>query len=120
MGWSRRLTHAQQLARGGRLRQQVLPVFGGDREVGAAKILEHGEIYADHFSVAVEERSARAAGSGGGVVDNFVLEHVPDVALRGGGADEALGSELCHDVFYIFRAAGDFLRYIRARPGENA
>src|SRR4029077_13049134 len=120
MGWSRRYTHAQQLERGGRLLQQVLRVFGGDSEVGAAKILERGEIYANHFSVAVEERSAGTAGCGGGVVDNFVLEHVADMALRGGGADKALGSELGHDVIDVPCVAGDFLGHVRTRPGENA
>jgi len=43
---------------GGALLQQVFRVFGGNSKVRASKILEYGEIYADHFSVAVEERSA--------------------------------------------------------------
>jgi hypothetical protein len=85
----------------GRLLEQVFGEFGGDGEVRAAKIFEHGEIYANDFSVAVEERSAGTAGGGGGIVDNLVLEHVADVALRGGGADEVLGSELRHDAIDV-------------------
>lgn len=74
------------------LPQQVLRVFDGNGKVRAAKIPEHRKIYADHFSVAVEERSARTAQCGGGVVDNFVLEHVPDVALRGLAARARTGA----------------------------
>jgi hypothetical protein len=40
------------------LPQQVFGVFDGDGQVGAAEIAEDGEIYADDFSFAVEERTA--------------------------------------------------------------
>jgi hypothetical protein len=50
---------------GGSLPQQVHCVFGGDGKVRAAKPPEHREIYADHFSLAVEERSARPPGGCG-------------------------------------------------------
>jgi hypothetical protein len=65
----------------GALLQQVFGVFDGDGEVGAAEVAEDGEIYADDFSVAVEERAAGAAGGGGGVVNNLVVEDVAYVAL---------------------------------------
>ena len=69
---------------------KILRVSGGNGKVRAAKIPEHREIYANHFSRAVEERSARPPGGCGGVVDNLVIKHVADVALGGCGADEAL------------------------------
>src|SRR3984893_5194159 len=102
------------------LPQQVFRVFDGDSKVGAAKISEHREIYADHFSVAVEERSARTARGGGGVVDNFVVKHVAYMALRRGGADEVLRSELRHDAIDVLGVADDFLSHIATGPGENA
>src|SRR5260370_230270 len=105
---------------GGPLPQQVLRVFNGNSEVRAAKISEYRKIYANHFSLAVEERSARTPRGCGSVVNNLVLKHVADMALRGRGADEALGSELRHNSIDVLIAAGDFLRYIRACPGKNA
>ena len=74
----------------GPLPQEVLRIFDGNSKVRAAKISEYCKIYANHFSLAVEERSARTPGGCGGVVDNLVLKHVADMALRGRGADEAL------------------------------
>jgi len=59
--WPQPSLHAQSGSvsiTGGPLPQQVLRVFNGNSEVRAAKIPEHREIYANHFSLAVEERSA--------------------------------------------------------------
>ena len=53
----------------------------GTGKVRAAKISEFRKIYANHFSLAVEERSARTPGGCGGVVDNLVLKHVADIGL---------------------------------------
>src|SRR4029077_12492081 len=102
------------LGGGGSCLQEDLRVFDGNSKVRAAKISEYRKIYANHFSLAVEERSARTPGGCGGVVDNLVFKHVADMALCGRGADEALGSELRHDSIDVLIAAGDFLRYIRA------
>jgi hypothetical protein len=89
---SRRYTHslAALPSQSGPLPQQVLRAFNGSSKVRAAKICEHRKSYANHFSLAVEERSARTPGGCGGVVDNLVPKHVADMALRGRGADESL------------------------------
>src|SRR5271169_1267996 len=100
--------------------QQLRRIFDGNGKVRATKIPEHREIYADHFSVAVEKGCTRTAGGRGGVVDNLVLEHVADVALRGRRADEAPGSELRHDAIDVLSVRRDFPSHFRACSGENA
>jgi hypothetical protein len=56
-----------------RLLHQFVGVTDGNRQVGAAKIIQDGEIYANHFAIAIEERSARAARGRRRVVNNLVL-----------------------------------------------
>src|SRR5258707_1819742 len=58
---------------GGPLPQQVLRVFNGNSEVRAAKVSEYRKIYANHFSLAVEEPSARTPRGCGGVLDHTFL-----------------------------------------------
>jgi hypothetical protein len=101
------------------LAQQVFRVFDGDSKVRAAKISEHREIYADHFSVAVEERSARTTGGGGGGVDNLVLKHVamwPCVVVGRMRCCEAS----CDMMRLTSWVSLTFLGHIATGPGENA
>src|SRR5262245_53811162 len=70
--------------------QQFIRVADGHGQVGTSETVEDGEVHPDDLALVIEKRSARAAGSGCGVVHNLVLQHVPDMALRGGRPDQAL------------------------------
>ena len=73
------LTHQPASAAGGVpgvrrcLLHQFIGVTDGNRQVGAAEIIQDGEIYANDFAIAIEERSARAARGGRRIVNNLVL-----------------------------------------------
>src|SRR5437660_3103498 len=84
------------------LLKQVFGESDGDGKIGAAKVFEHGEVYPNHFSAAVEERPARTAGRGCRIVNNLVLQHVADMSLRGGRPDQLLRSDLRHDLADVF------------------
>jgi hypothetical protein len=56
-----------------RLLHQFVGVADGNRQVGAAEIIQDGEIYANHFAIAIEERSARPARGRRRIVNNLVL-----------------------------------------------
>ena len=55
------------------LLHQFVGVTDGNGQVGAAEIIQDSEIYANHFAVAIEERSPRAPRGGRRIVNNFVL-----------------------------------------------
>jgi hypothetical protein len=55
------------------LLHQFVSVTDGNRQVRAAEIIQDGEIYANHFAIAIEERPARAARGGRRIVNNLVL-----------------------------------------------
>src|SRR5580704_5262603 len=81
--------------------QQRLCIANGNSEVGAAKAPDYGEGHANHLTVAVYERAARASGSGLGVVDNFIGQHVADMPLCYQGADQLALLEFVHNFFWI-------------------
>jgi hypothetical protein len=56
----------------GCLLHQFVGVTDGNRQVGAAEIIQDGEIYANHFAIAIEERPARAPRGGRRIVNNLV------------------------------------------------
>src|ERR1700722_831932 len=65
----------------GGLFEQRLGELNRDAEIRSSKSFEHGIGHADHFSLPVKQRTARAAGGGLGVENNFVRKNVADVPL---------------------------------------
>src|ERR1700741_4214926 len=60
-------------ALGGCLLHQFVGVTDGNRQVGAAEIVQDGEIYANYFAIAIEEWSARSARGSRRIVNNLVF-----------------------------------------------
>src|SRR5580693_7562057 len=71
----------QKLRRGGLIFEQRLGELNRDAKIRSSKTLEHGIGDADHFSLSVEQRTARAAGGGLRVENNFVRKNIADMPL---------------------------------------
>src|SRR5580704_1821494 len=100
--------------------QQRLRIANGNSEVGAAKAPDYGEGHANHLAVAVDERAARAAGGGLGVVDNFIGQDVADMSLRYQGADQLALLEFVHNFFWVPAAQPDNVLYgVFSRARQN-
>src|SRR5260370_34867075 len=89
-------------------------------EVGAAEALQDGKVHADYFAATVEERAAGASGSGSRVVDDFVLQHVADVALRRGRPDQLLGTELRNKVGPVAGVVGNLVAHSGPATSQEA
>src|SRR4030081_2040239 len=71
-------------------------------KIGTAKTFDDRERHTNHFSIVIDERSARATGSGLRIVDNFVRKHVADVSLSHQGTDEFTAEKLIDNLFWVF------------------
>ena len=100
--------------------KQFLGVADRNCKVGPAESVEDGEIHSDDFAAVIEKRAARAAGGGRRIVNDFVLQHVADMALRRGGANQILLGQAGNDLRHVGRAAGNLLRGFRARARQDA
>src|SRR5260370_32525567 len=97
--------------------EERLGEANGKTKIRTAKSFDYRISHADHFPIAIDERSAGAAGSGLRIVDNFVRENVADMALCNQRADEFTAEEfvdnlcrlssrsLCDVVYGIFTAS---------------
>src|SRR6266571_1549555 len=72
---------------------EVDSVTDGDTERVPSELREHRVLDPDHHSFLVEHGPAAPPLRGGGVEDDVALRDVPDVALGGGGTDQALPGE---------------------------
>src|SRR5260370_10096079 len=73
--------------------EEWLGEANGNAKIGAAKTLDDSKRHANDFSIAIEERSPGAAGSGLRIVDNFVRKDVADMALSHQRANELAAQE---------------------------
>src|ERR1700733_10586435 len=71
----------QKLRPGGLIFEQRLGELNRDAKVRSSKTFEHGIGDADYFSLAIEQRTARAAGGGLRVENNFVRKNIADMPL---------------------------------------
>src|SRR5467141_3391147 len=100
--------------------EERLGKTNGNTKIRTSKTFDHREGHADYFSIAIDERAARAAGSGLRIVDNFVRENVADMALSDQRADELTAEELVYNLFRLSAGGlGDFVDGIFARAREN-
>src|SRR5260370_10678758 len=101
--------------------EEWLGEANGNAKIGAAKTLDDSKRHANDFSIAIEERSPGAAGSGLRIVDNFVRKDVADMALSHQRADELAAQEF---VGYLCRVSpsrlGDFTYRIFPSTREYA
>src|SRR5258708_3286054 len=100
--------------------EEWLGEANGNAKIGAAKTLDDSKRHANDFSIAIEERSAGAAGSGLRIVDNFVRKDVADMTLSDQRADELAAQEFVDDLFrFSAGALGDFAYGIFPGSREN-
>src|ERR1700722_11024101 len=71
----------QNLRRGGLIFEQRLGELNRDAKIRSSKSFEHRIGDADHFSLPVEQRPARAAGGGLRVENDFVRKNIADMPL---------------------------------------
>src|SRR5258708_26272992 len=89
--------------------EEWLGEANGNAKIGAAKTLDDSKRHANDFSIAIEERSRGAGGSGLGIVDNFVRKDVADMALSHERADELAAQEFVGNLCRISPSRlGDF------------
>src|SRR5574337_1916901 len=78
--------------------EKRLGITNRNAEIRTAEALHHGVGHPDDFAMMVEQRPARTARSGLGVVDELVGEDFSEVALRGDRADEIASRQFGHDL----------------------
>src|SRR6266849_7684411 len=100
--------------------EERLGEANGNTKVRTAKTFDNRECHADHFSIAIDERSPRTAGSGLRVVDNLVRKNVADMALGNQRADEFTTEEFVDNLFrFSSGGLGDFVHRIFTCAREN-
>src|SRR5260370_17180090 len=93
----------------------------GHAKIGTAKPFDNRECHANYFALAIDERSARPAGSGLSIVDNFVGKNVADVALSDQGANEFPASEFVQNLFRFSASLfGNIVHGVFPCPRENS
>src|ERR1700720_4100672 len=104
----------------GLLADQRLPKTNRDAEIRAAESLQNRVCNSDHFSLLVEERAPRTAGSGLRVEYNFIGQHIAYVSLCDERANQATARELVQNLPNIAAAVReDLLRRIFIGAREN-
>src|SRR2546429_5903283 len=89
-------------------------------KIRTAKTSDDREGHANHFSVAIDERPTRAAGSGLCIVDNFVRKNVADMTLCNQRADKFTAEKFIDNFFWFSaRGLGDFVHGIFTRARKN-
>src|SRR5260370_4970967 len=82
-------------------------------KVRPAKTFDYRECHANHFTIAIDERSAGAAGGGLRIVDNLVRKNVADMSLSNQRTDEVTAEEVLDNLFWLSaRSPGNFLHGI--------
>src|SRR5260370_8896687 len=92
----------------------------GNAKIRTANSFDYRISHADHFPIAIDERSAGAAGSGLRIVDNFVRENVADMALCNQRADEFTAEEFVDNLCRLSsRSLSDVVYGIFTGAREN-
>src|SRR5713226_6397420 len=90
--------------------EERLGEANGNTKIRAAKTLDNRECHANHFSIAIDKRSARTTGSGLRIVDNFVRKNVADMALSNQRANEFAAEKFVDNLFRFSAGGfGDFV-----------
>src|SRR5713101_5776189 len=100
--------------------EERLGKANGNTKIGTAKPFDDRKCHANHFSMAIDERSARAAGSGLRIIDNLVRKNVADMALSNQRADQFAAEEFVDNLFRFSACTfGDFVHGIFTCPRQN-
>ena len=79
-----------------------------------------GKVNSYDFALVIEKRTARAARSGLGIIDNLVGQYVADVPLSSDGPDQVAAGEFFHHLFRItFGCSRDGLERLCSGPRQN-
>src|SRR5260370_30511761 len=70
-------------------------------KVRTAKTFDYRECHANHFTIAIDERSAGAAGGGLRIVDNLVRKNVADMSLSNQRTDEFTAEKFVDNLFWL-------------------
>src|SRR5260370_40229276 len=90
-------------------------------KVRTAKTFDHRECHANHFAIAIDERSAGAAGSGLRIVDNLVRKNVADMSLSNQRTDEFTAEKFVDNLFWLSaRSLGNVVHGIFPGARENS
>src|SRR5207245_10188144 len=89
-------------------------------ESRSADFTYHRKVNSDNFALMIEKRTARAARSGLGVIDNLVRQDVANVPLGGDRPDQTAMGEFFHHLLRItFGHRRDGLERLCAGPSQN-
>src|SRR4029077_17305077 len=89
-------------------------------EIRAAELAHHGKVNSYNFALVIEKRTARAARSGLGIIDNLVRQDVADVPLSRDRPDQVASGEFFHHLLRItFGCGRNGLERLCARPSQN-
>src|SRR5262249_26886101 len=102
------------------LLKKLLGVTSRNGKIRAAKSIENCEINSDYFAVMIEERTAGTARSCCSIVNNFVLQYVANMPLRGGRANQFFSGKFGNDLGHVCGVSRNAFRNIRSRASQNS
>src|SRR5260370_501983 len=101
--------------------EERLGQANGNTKIRTAKTFDYRECHVNYFTIAIDERSAGAAGGGLRIVDNLVRKNVADMSLSNQRTDEFTAEKFVDNLFWLSaRSLGNVVHGIFPGARENS